>query len=297
MHHAAIEVKRLSAASTGCHAFFMPSPDGQRFCIFHPAQGSAVRGLVLYIHPFAEEMNQGRRMAAVQSRALAAVGYAVLQIDLLGCGDSCGDFADARWHAWVTDVVRAAAWLRLQAAAPTLAPLWLWGLRAGCLLALQAARQLDEHCHFLFWQPPWSGRVLLQQFLRLRLAASWLGGTAHFDARVVMQSLRLRLQQGRSVDVAGYRLSADLADGLERALLTAPAAAVYPVRVAWFEVSALAPPALSTIPPELRQAWCDPGLRLVRHAVHGPAFWQSPDRAEAPELIAATTAALCAPGT
>ena len=69
---------------------------------------------MLYIHPFAEEMNKSRRMAALQSRALAQAGYAVLQIDLLGCGDSSGDFGDATWQSWVSDVVLGCQWLRSQ---------------------------------------------------------------------------------------------------------------------------------------------------------------------------------------
>ena len=78
-------------------AFFLPATPGHRFCIYHrPAEGGAGGGIV-YAHPFGEEMNKARRMAALQSRRLAAAGYAVLQIDLFGCGDSSGDFADARW--------------------------------------------------------------------------------------------------------------------------------------------------------------------------------------------------------
>src|SRR5665647_3289851 len=121
-------------------------------------------------------------MAALQSRALAQAGYAVLQIDLLGCGDSSGDFGDATWQGWVSDVVQGCHWLRsqsnFQCAGSGQRPLWLWGLRAGCLLAVEAARQVGEPCNFLFWQPPAAGKPLLQQFLRLKVAADLLGGQA-----------------------------------------------------------------------------------------------------------------------
>jgi alpha/beta superfamily hydrolase len=40
-------------------------------------------------------MNKARRMAALQARALAALGYGVLLLDLHGCGDSSGDFGDS----------------------------------------------------------------------------------------------------------------------------------------------------------------------------------------------------------
>src|SRR6218665_17582 len=112
------------------HPFFLDAADGgQRYCIHPPAQGSVKRGQMLYLHPFAEEMNKTRRMAALQARALAQAGFEVLQLDLLGCGDSAGDFGDASWQGWLDDVHLACAWLQSQ---PRPAPLWLWGLRAGC---------------------------------------------------------------------------------------------------------------------------------------------------------------------
>ena len=58
-------------------AFFLPvanAQNSQRFCLFHPAQGG-VRGGLLYLHPFAEEMNKARRMAALQARLLAENGF------------------------------------------------------------------------------------------------------------------------------------------------------------------------------------------------------------------------------
>ena len=67
-------------------------------------RGAAPRGRLLYLHPFAEEMNKSRRMAALACRALAAAGFAVLQIDLRGCGDSSADFGDASWADWQADV-------------------------------------------------------------------------------------------------------------------------------------------------------------------------------------------------
>ncbi|HZF80788.1 MAG TPA: hydrolase 2, exosortase A system-associated, partial [Rubrivivax sp.] len=115
-------------------------------------------------------MNKSRRMAALQARALAAAGFDVLQMDLLGCGDSSGDFGDASWAAWVDDVVVAGQWLHRQCGSPPA----LWALRAGCLLATAAAAQIGTG-RFIFWQPPVAGKPLVQQFLRLRMAAQ-LGG-------------------------------------------------------------------------------------------------------------------------
>ena len=75
--------------------FFLDRASGSLFAIHHRA-GAAPCGTVLFIPPFAEEMNRARRMVALQARDLAAAGWDVLQLDLFGTGDSQGDFGDAR---------------------------------------------------------------------------------------------------------------------------------------------------------------------------------------------------------
>jgi len=272
------------------HAFFMPAQggrQGQRLYIYHAPHGAEVRGALVYVHPFAEEMNKSRRMAALQSRALAQAGYAVLQVDLLGCGDSSGDFGDATWADWVADVVQAAHWLQQRHPAQAL---WLWGLRAGCLLAAEAARQISSPCNLLFWQPAPAGKVLLQQFLRLNAASDMLDG----KAKGAMDALRAQLAAGEPVEIAGYRLSPALASGLERATLAPPplASAACPRRAVWLELSArdgaTASPAVSAAAESWRQAGCEVTAELAT----GPAFWQTSEIEEAPALIDATLAAL-----
>jgi exosortase A-associated hydrolase 2 len=197
--------------------FFLTARDaawGHRFAIYHRPFGEEPRGKVVYIHPFAEEMNKSRRMAALQSRALARAGYAVLQIDLLGCGDSSGDFADATWDTWIDDVVEACRWLDARHSGPLI----FWSLRAGCLLATRAAQRVDGRVELVFWQPPVIGAAILQQFLRLKLAAEIQGG----PGKGVVDALRARIAAGETIEVAGYCLSAPLATGIATATLEPP---------------------------------------------------------------------------
>ncbi|MDO9165335.1 MAG: hydrolase 2, exosortase A system-associated [Rhodoferax sp.] len=283
-------------------AFFLPAESaetagsGQRFCLFHPAQGEAIRGLVLYIHPFAEEMNKARRMAALQARALAQAGYAVLQIDLLGCGDSSGDFGDATWEQWINDVVLGCRWLRskndAQAIAADQIPLWLWGLRAGCLLAVDAARQMDEVCNFLFWQPPAAGKTLLQQFLRLKVAGDMVGG----QSKGIMEAMRQQLASGTPVEIAGYMLSSGLASGLEQASLVPPLPSARPSqRLEWFELSTRDDASLSPVSAKTIVQWQQAGFAVGSHVALGPSFWQTTEIEDAPALIAVTTEAISSP--
>jgi exosortase A-associated hydrolase 2 len=258
-------------------AFFLPDGDGgQRFCIYHAPAGKA-RSAIVYVHPFAEEMNKSRRMAAVQARALANAGHAVLQMDLLGCGDSSGNFGDATWSRWLDDVALACRWL---AARHTL-PLSLWGLRAGALLAVQAAARLDATCSLLLWQPATSGALVLQQFLRLQVAGEMLGG----QARGVMAALKAQLAARSAVEVAGYRLSPSLAAGLGAASL-APAGSV--AQVDWLELSTRDAAALPPASAACVATWQAAGYSVATQIVRGSAFWHSVEVEEAPALIEAT---------
>ncbi len=266
----------------GAAPFFLDDEaGGQRLCVLHRPQGDAVLGAIVYVHPFAEEMNKSRRMAALQARAFARAGYAVLQCDLLGCGDSSGDFGDATWDGWLDDVARAAAWLRGRYDAP----LTLWGLRAGCLVASEAARQRSIESDFLFWQPTTAGKVALQQHLRLHMAKEMLDGQAGGGT----QRLRERLARGEAVDIAGYSLNPALAAGLELTTLQ-PSPTGLSV---WLEVSTREDGALLPASAALIERWKASGHRVTERVVKGPPFWSATEIEEAPELIAATSDTTC----
>lgn len=195
--------------------FFLPVNGSERFCLLHLPPVSP-RGSILYLHPFAEEMNRSRAVAARQARAFAAAGYAVLQIDLHGCGDSADDFGAASWDSWRADVHAALRLLQQRFAVP----LCLWGLRSGALLASEVAREWAGEISLLLWQPVLSGQQHLQQFLRLSLAADMLEGRA--GARGSSETLFAQLESGRAIEIAGYTLAPDLARGLAASRLAQP---------------------------------------------------------------------------
>lgn len=265
--------------STQPHVFFLPAASGeQRLCVFHAPAGAA-RSRVLYLHPFAEEMNKSRRMAALACRALAEAGHAVLQIDLRGCGDSSADFGDASWADWQADVRLGLDWLDQQV--PKV-PLWLWGLRAGALLA---AGDWGRPVNYLFWQATANGKPALQQFLRLKLAAEMAGGAS----KGLMDKMKGELAAGAAVEVAGYRLASALASGLEAARL-APAGA--PGRVEWLDLSPSDDASLTPVSEQAIQAWRAGGWDVRSQVVVGPSFWASSEIEIAPALITRTVEAL-----
>lgn len=275
----------------GALPFFMPAAPGERYCLFHPpASGVPPRGAILYVHPFAEEMNKSRRMAALQARAFAAGGYGVLQIDLHGCGDSSGDFADARWDIWQHDLVLAGAWLRKRVPGP----LTLWGLRLGALLAVELAGQAPSLAQrLILWHPVLDGKAYLDQFLRLRLAGRMVGvpdalpgGDGQSAAST--PSARAQLARGEAVEIGGYQLSPALAaaidaqDGVARAL-GAP--------VHWFALTA-ASGGVGPTTAHQAERWRQAGTALYLHGVTGLPFWASSEITPCQALLS-STAALC----
>jgi exosortase A-associated hydrolase 2 len=266
------------------NAFFLPAEPGNRFCIYHEsADGGTGRGFV-YAHPFCEEMNKARRMAALQSHRLAAAGYAVLQIDLFGCGDSSGDFADARWEIWKQDLQLALGWLKSRLDGP----LSLWGLRLGATLAADVARDSGLGIEqLLLWQPTGSGEQFLTQFLRLRLAAEMLADGA---AQTSVRELRETLRRGVPLEIAGYDLHPRLAAEIDALSLADLVPAVK--RVHCLEVSATAEPKLSPASQRALEAWRLKGLDVRTAAVKGEPFWSTIEITECEALLEATDSSL-----
>jgi uncharacterized protein len=258
-------------------AFFLPADEGFRFALYTPALAGPARGALLYIHPFGEELNKTRHLVAAQIRLLAGAGFDILQIDLLGCGDSSGDFSEATWERWLEDIDRAIGWLQVRSTAP----LWLWGLRAGALLVAEAGRRLTQPCHFLFWQPLVDGNLALQQVLRQAAMA----GMLNHGGKGVVAGLKGRLIAGQSVEVGGYMISSDLADGLVQARLKAP---VFAGQLVWLDVSNSE---ISQILPSTAAClaeWEAAGFEVVHRRVNAPIFWQSAELEAAPELMTET---------
>lgn len=272
-----------AAVAPSAEPFFLESGAGSRFCLYHPP-AAPCRGVVLYVHPFAEEINRTRRMAALGARALAASGHGVLQIDLAGCGDSGGDFGDARWDLWKHDLAAGVRWLRARSDAP----LRLWGLRLGALLALDYARCAHPPlAGILLWQPALSGARHLTQFLRLRLAGAMLADAGQGGGT---QGLRAALHGGEVLEIAGYDLAPELAAALDA--LAPLEALAPPCPVDWIEAVAAAQQEPAPAAARAAGAWREGGADLRLHAVPCAPFWATHEIVENAAWIAATTHAL-----
>jgi len=270
-------------------AFFLASARGPLFCVFHPPIGDAVRGRVLHFHPFAEELNTCRRVSAQCARALAQAGYAVMQFDLWGCGDSAGEFEQASWHEWVDNARAALCWMdeRLVQLGCAPSPLWFWGVRGGALLASRALHLAEETVHLLLWQPCGSGRQLLQQLQRTQTASQWLG-TAPAGQPQPRQA-REPWSDGHHVTIAGYTISAGLAEALGEARLIPPGnPRVAPGHLVWLEAGTTGEAGFGPGSHRQMELWSSQGWDISSARVRGPTFWHSISDEDAPELLHAS---------
>lgn len=258
--------------------FFLNAGEAARFCLYHAA-AQPCRGSWLYVHPFAEELNKSRRMAALQGRALAQSGFAVLQIDLYGCGDSAGDFGDASWQAWLGDLHLASAWL----ASETGSRPGLWGLRLGASLAVDYASSASTPPErLLLWQPVCQGTQYLRQFLRLKVA----GDALEQNAGAGVTAMRQSLLDGTALEIAGYQLPPVLAQKID-ALDLCSLAPHMPTH--WIEIGAQCPPGAQ----QVADAWRAAGTPLQFDLAAGPPFWATQEIAECPALLSLTTCHVC----
>ncbi len=265
----AVEKYRVSADfldSGGRRLFYLHlKPPSSKFC-----------GSVLFLPPFAEEMHMSRRVVACQARRLAAAGYQVMLLDLTGCGDSSGEFVDATWEHWIEDVHAAVKFLSQDPA-----PLTLWGLRLGALLAIDSGVKLPSVTSFLLWQPVLNGEQQVDQFLRLLSAASALSDSTTFNRRELWSQLR----DGHNLEVAGYELSSALALGLAKVRL---ADLHPPSPVDWLEIGNPGAAGLSVASQKVLQKWEQMGVVSATSHVGGEPFWRITDANVNPDLETAT---------
>lgn len=255
--------------------------NGRRLFALHVTPTVPPIGAIVYLPPFAEEMNRCRSHVATQARALAAHGYHCLILDPYGTGESDGDIVDARWETWRDDADAAIDWLADHARLPVT----LWGVRTGALLAAEvaassAAGRIER---LLFWQPVLDGKLFLNQYLRLRIAAQMFNDTE----KETTEQLRNRLADGEVLEVAGYPLSGQMADSLATSAMSA-STALARIPIAWLEVVSKPGQSVGVPTRKLIDALSQAGGEVELRTVVTPMIWQVHERVLAPELIEGT---------
>lgn len=263
--------------------FFLSGAAGKLFALYFPPLREPVteRG-VLYFPPFAEEMNKARRMAVLQARKLANLGHSVLLIDLFGTGDSEGDFAEARWDIWRTDLIAAADWLSERGSKGLI----FWGLRLGTLLAAELATTVIRWPveRLVLWQPVARGETFMTQFLRLRIAADI---SSKRSRSVTTQELRESLWRGAPLEIAGYTLAPEMLRAVDSLDIRKAASANCPAD--WFEIAMDDGRPVSAIGRHVLDTWRAAGMQVTPHVMAGEPFWSTLEITVVTELLERTS--------
>ena len=239
---------------------------GRPFVVLRPPQ-RAGGPTVLVVPPFAEEMNKCRRMIAEVGRRLESSGVGMLLVDLFGTGDSEGEFAQADWQRWKADLTTAMQWATAEGAAIR----GMLAIRLGCILGSETLAGIGHRVQrTVLWQPVTSCRRFLEQFLRLRVAASMMGG----DSKETVAALRSRLKSGELLEVAGYEISGTLADQLDAAELQRFIGA-HLGAVHWMEAVRSADAELPVPSGKAIEAARAAGIETTSHPIAGEPFWSS----------------------
>lgn len=251
------------------HPFFLNGSAGNLFGLyFPPVKDKTHQGDILFIPPFAEELNRSRHMISRQARAFSARGFGVLLIDLYGTGDSQGRFEDARWDIWKNDLLKAIDWLKEHTGHKPR----LWAMRTGALLALDLLKaQPDLTERMLLWAPVAKGRNFINQFLRIQLAANMSDGSDTVTASTT-QELFEQLNQGQSLEIGGYALTPEMAQSLSSLSL----ANLYPpseIKINWLDISLTEQALLSPGSQRIIKHWKERGVNISAKAIKDVPFW------------------------
>ncbi len=268
-------------------SFFLPGAARELFAMYYPpAETGLDSGSVLYVHPFAGEMFASRNIISALARQLAGAGLGVLTVDLYGCGDSSGDFSDARWEIWRDDLAASVRWLQAQGQDR----ISLWGLRLGALLAMDfAVRSQETYERIVLWQPVLTGRSMLTQFFRMNLDEADRGLPA---GQLTDTDLRKSLPAAENVEVAGYELSWELIRAIDRMEIT-PLAKSVSGPIHWTEFAERAETPFHADSLRVLEEWKRNGIRVTTQRGVGMPFWFFPHSTDPMTLAMDLKAIFC----
>jgi exosortase A-associated hydrolase 2 len=258
--------------------YFLDTPQGHLFIqAFTPI--ASTTEAVIFVPPFAEEMNKSRRMMAMLGHALSANGTLMVIPDLYGTGDSEGEFVEANWDIWLENIQQLIQKLKQQG----IQDISLVGLRMGCLLISDyLLLQQGNIKQVVFWKPVLSGQQMLNQFLRLRVANSMMNGE-----KETTKSLRDLLAKQGEIEVAGYQLNAELVSALDGKKLVTRNIDKN-INWFWFEVLASSEQPVPIASQRILETSREAGVQISLEKVVGESFWANQEITELPNLINST---------
>lgn len=259
-------------------AHFLETAEGRLFVVERGPADGVCGSVVLLIPPLADEMNKSRALITQLASAVANEGHTLIVADLYGTGDSEGNFEDASIDIWSRNLDALADWISERG----LQLRSIVAIRFGCLLAAYWIGASNRRVHStVFWQPTTTGANIVNQWLRMRVAASVFDGTR----KVTRAELVERLDAGETLEIGGYLLTQSISkqlNALELSGRVVPAMG----QVHVFEVGSGTECSLA-----MRQLAHERGDCSVQ-MVPGDPFWMATELVQNPTLVRNTVHAL-----
>jgi exosortase A-associated hydrolase 2 len=263
-----IENPSMTSPGSGPFAVgsFFSGSRGRLYLLDYPAAWEC-RGTILYVNPFAAEASHSRRVIARLARLLSQKNYRVVIVDHYGCGDSEGNFEDARWEIWREDLLSICRWLGASGCERII----LCGLRMGALLAAEVATLSPLPLERLVLiQPVLNGAALLSQFVRSHLQPEDLPSDMALKLSDTEQ--RRALSLGSPVNIDGYMLAPELIRTVD-SLKLEPLGAVIHAPIHWLRILKDKDEQPSAGSQRVIQNWRGRGLRVDTSDVFSWPFW------------------------
>lgn len=176
--------------------------DGLRlFAIAHEPLGTPSGEVFIFCHPCTEEKLWTHRVFVTFARKLAAAGHAVLRFDLLGNGDSDGEFSESSVESAIADVRCAVDEAKRRW---PFVKVHLLGLRFGATIAALVAERSRDIDGLILWAPVVDGERYMQELLRTNLATQT---AVYKEVRYDRAELVNQMRAGATVNVDGYPLA------------------------------------------------------------------------------------------
>jgi len=235
---------------------------------------------IVFIPPFAEEMNKSRHIISATMRKLNAAGYSCYLLDNYGTGDSEGDLDSATMTIWRDDLQQLLTLLAKRG----IRNVSFIAIRFGTLQLFDLLNQYELPLplgRVVLWQPFFDLAKFWQQFARIKVAEAMASGS-----KLSQKQLELQLEQAQTIEIAGYPISPAFYHSLLQANTAFPSqlsdAALY-----WLETSQLESVA---VPVEKMRQQLQSLCQLKFHQLKDEPYWQTTELADATHLQALTLA-------
>lgn len=140
---------------------------------------------MIFVPPFAEEMNRSKRMYVLCSRLLANAGVHAICFDFAGTGDSSGEWGEyglTDWKANLTDTYNYVRRFSTKTSFVT--------LRDSALIAFELIKHANikiERC--VLWDPIDNGEALIRQLIRMKIAAAMASDLKKITSKEVLSGI------------------------------------------------------------------------------------------------------------